>query len=120
MVSDPECDDALAWSDAGDTFVVHSPDKFARNVLGKYFKHSNFQSYVRQLNMYNFHKVKSRHRWEFFHNYFVRGHPELLTSIKRKSTRKYVPSPEKRAAAAAERAHRTATACPADCSAISC
>lgn len=39
--------------------VVPSADRFGRELLPRFFKHSNFGSFVRQLNMYGFHKVCS-------------------------------------------------------------
>lgn len=48
----------ISWGDNGDSFVVKDATEFSRNVLPKHFKHNNFASFVRQLNKYDFHKVK--------------------------------------------------------------
>ncbi|GAA5916759.1 hypothetical protein JCM5296_002136, partial [Sporobolomyces johnsonii] len=52
MVSDPATDDLIRWSDDGDSFFVPSADRFGKELLPRFFKHSNFGSFVRQLNMY--------------------------------------------------------------------
>lgn len=54
-----------------------------------YFKTKNFASFVRQLNMYSFYKVKTkRNRQEFRHPFFRRDQPDDLKYIKRKNVNK--------------------------------
>jgi hypothetical protein len=56
MVDDERVQHLIHWSGPA-SFVVVSPDEFSKEVLPQHFKHNNFASFVRQLNMYGFHKV---------------------------------------------------------------
>ncbi|KAF8701067.1 hypothetical protein AX14_000572 [Amanita brunnescens Koide BX004] len=95
MVNDLRNADLIRWSDAGDSFFVLDHERFAREVLGRWFKHQNFSSFVRQLNMYGFHKIPHLQQgvlrsdtetefWNFAHASFHRGQPDLLYLIQRK------------------------------------
>ncbi|ORX96313.1 hypothetical protein K493DRAFT_217746 [Basidiobolus meristosporus CBS 931.73] len=95
MVEDKQYQHLISWNYSGTSFIVCNIVEFSREVLPKHFKHNNFSSFVRQLNMYGFHKVNKSPRghrtlaenqiWEFSHPKFLRGRPDLLDDIKRKS-----------------------------------
>lgn len=73
------------WSDDGESFVIYDADQFSK-LLPKYFKTDNFASFVRQLNMYNFQKVKgTKGCQKFSHPFFRQGRPEDLIKIQRKT-----------------------------------
>ncbi|KAJ8619686.1 hypothetical protein MRB53_028215 [Persea americana] len=83
LVEDPETNDIISWNDQGNTFIVWRPVELARDLIPTLFKHSNFSSFVRQLNTYGFRKVASG-RWEFHNNMFRRGESRLLCEIQRR------------------------------------
>jgi hypothetical protein len=51
MVGDIQYQHLISWTYSGSSFVVCNISEFSRDVLPKHFKHSNFSSFVRQLNM---------------------------------------------------------------------
>jgi len=86
--------DLIRWSDSGDSFVVVDEDEFAKTLIPELFKHNNYASFVRQLNMYGFHKKvglsdnsmraserKNKNPSEYSNPYFKRGKPNLLWLI---------------------------------------
>ncbi|PHH84486.1 hypothetical protein CDD83_1863 [Cordyceps sp. RAO-2017] len=104
MLEDPSHQDVARWGKDGDTFVVVEGEKFTRSILPKHFKHSNMSSFIRQLNKYDFHKVKpssdgdssnpNGNILEFKHPYFRADSKDGLDNIRRKA-----PAPRKPPAA---------------------
>uniref|UniRef100_M3XIR7 HSF-type DNA-binding domain-containing protein n=1 Tax=Latimeria chalumnae TaxID=7897 RepID=M3XIR7_LATCH len=78
----------------GQNFCILDEQRFAKEILPRYFKHNNLSSFIRQLNMYGFRKVVSVENGliqqlkhlviEFQHPDFQRGKEALLENIKRK------------------------------------
>jgi len=76
--------------------VVLDEDEFAKKLIPELFKHNNYASFVRQLNMYGFHKKvglsdnsmrasekKAKTPSEYSNAYFKRGRPQLLWLIQK-------------------------------------
>ncbi|KAL9082165.1 MAG: hypothetical protein Q9159_006650 [Coniocarpon cinnabarinum] len=87
-------DELIRWSPTGDSFIVLDEEQFANKLIPELFKHNNYASFVRQLNMYGFHKKvgltdnsmraserKAKSPSEYENAYFKRGRPELLWLI---------------------------------------
>ncbi|KAI9092914.1 HSF-type DNA-binding-domain-containing protein [Phlyctochytrium arcticum] len=93
MLEDVAVQHLICWDPTGTYFIVTSITDFSKMVLPQYFKHNNFASFVRQLNMYGFHKINdmyhgiSSETWEFQHAEFRRGEVDRLQNIKRKSSK---------------------------------
>ncbi|TYG90410.1 hypothetical protein ES288_A12G179500v1 [Gossypium darwinii] len=92
MVDDEATNSIISWTQNNDSFVIWDMTEFSVRLLPQYFKHSNFSSFIRQLNIYGFRKIDSD-RWEFANDGFVRGRKDLLKNIAR---RKYSQGPEQR------------------------
>ncbi|KAI0017105.1 HSF-type DNA-binding-domain-containing protein [Xylariomycetidae sp. FL0641] len=100
MLEDPAYSEVVRWGDQGDSFVVLENENFTKTILPKHFKHSNFASFVRQLNKYDFHKVRQseehgqspygKSAWEFKHPEFRADRKDNLDNIRRKA-----PAPRK-------------------------
>lgn len=107
MLEDSSLSHLIWWSPTNDSFCLYPGEEFS-NVLAQYFKHTNIASFIRQLNMYGFHKVNDsfhsdeknaqgnnsssgsgQTRWEFRHaaNQFRKGDTQSLRLIKRKSSK---------------------------------
>ncbi|EEB06491.2 transcription factor prr1 [Schizosaccharomyces japonicus yFS275] len=94
VLEDPAYHNLIRWDRSGKSFIVLQPSAFTKIVLTKHFKHCNFSSFVRQLNKYDFHKVRNSGNcegiggeqcWEFKHEKFQLHNEELLDEIKRKA-----------------------------------
>ncbi|KAJ6140489.1 hypothetical protein N7470_010285 [Penicillium chermesinum] len=91
MLEDTSIQHLISWSSTNDSFVMSPTSEFSK-VLAQYFKHTNISSFVRQLNMYGFHKVSDVFHtgspdsalWEFKHGNgnFKRGDLVGLREIK--------------------------------------
>lgn len=52
LANAPQALTYVCWSEDGENFWVSNIESFSRDVLPVYFKHNNYASFVRQLNMY--------------------------------------------------------------------
>ncbi|CAO3685510.1 unnamed protein product [Rhizopus microsporus] len=101
MVEEESTAHLITWTGSGDKFTIFNNVQFSNKVLPRYFKHCNWSSFVRQLNMYDFHKINENNsegdkspksdneqqRWDFKHPCFMRHGRDRLHKIRRKSPR---------------------------------
>ncbi|PSR72588.1 hypothetical protein PHLCEN_2v11581 [Hermanssonia centrifuga] len=91
ILNDPTLAHIVTWGPRGDCLVVKDAHEFTNNILPGTFKHSNLASFVRQLNKYDFHKVKNEDDTESGERTYIFRHPDFyaggwdaLERIKRK------------------------------------
>eukprot|EP00816_Leptocylindrus_hargravesii_P011443 CAMPEP_0196805664 /NCGR_PEP_ID=MMETSP1362-20130617/5463_1 /TAXON_ID=163516 /ORGANISM="Leptocylindrus danicus, Strain CCMP1856" /LENGTH=281 /DNA_ID=CAMNT_0042178727 /DNA_START=27 /DNA_END=872 /DNA_ORIENTATION=+ len=81
------CDPAICqWERGGTSFLVIDKNRLASEVIPNYFKHNQYNSFMRSLNSYRFKKEQisfpdgvTGHRYS--HPGFIEGQPDLLVSI---------------------------------------
>jgi hypothetical protein len=97
-----EHSDVVCWTDRGLSFRVVNPEKFAEDVVPKYFRRKEYitclnssqlvmfaldtkmTSFQRQLNLYGFRRVtKGEDTGSYFHPKFQRDRRDLISEIKR-------------------------------------
>ena len=90
-----ETDPSVAsFSPDGASFYICDQAKFAQN-LSRYFKHNNYGSFVRQLNLYGFNSSRLKENndvVEWKHDSFHRDRKELINDIKRSKKKSSKPT----------------------------
>lgn len=72
ILNNDQYKDIIHWNTEGNAIKIKDVTKLCEIVLPKYYKHEKYSSFVRQLNMYGFNKVKGGLKEEliFEHNKF--------------------------------------------------
>ncbi|CAM9512467.1 unnamed protein product [Choristocarpus tenellus] len=79
-----ESSEVIGWNKAGTAFHVRNVETFAEEILTKYYRHSKFSSFQRQLNLYSFRKiVKGPDAGGYAHAMFRRERPDDLYQVRR-------------------------------------
>ena len=87
MLGEESLSSIVSWNSDGTEFIIYNTNEFSEKVLPLYFKHSNFASFIRQLNMYDFHKLRSGGQEHIYkHPLFIKERQELLKDIHRKTS----------------------------------
>ncbi|KAI9223745.1 HSF-type DNA-binding-domain-containing protein, partial [Blastocladiella britannica] len=88
IINDASHAQFVEWSTSGESFFITDVPAF-ENILPNHYKHRQFSSFVRQINMYGFTKInrgmkEDKRVFEFAHPAFLRGRIDLLPLIRRK------------------------------------
>lgn len=85
ILEEEEYKNIIHWGDNGKYFIIENIHDFTEKILPKYYNHNNYSSFVRQLNMYDFHKKKTNTNGHSFQqDKFIKGKKELIKTIRRK------------------------------------
>ena len=78
----------IHWSQDGLSVIISDQTNLSKIILPKFYNHKNFSSFVRQLNMYNFHKIRTdpkSNEQKYTHDEFYKGKPlKEIQKIRRK------------------------------------
>ena len=97
ILQDEKNNDIIRWNQEGNGFILIDYKRFVKELLSKNFKTEVFSSFIRQLNLYDFHKIKSKDSnnklnntntnpfYEFTNVNFLKDQPERINLIKRKT-----------------------------------
>ena len=87
LVSDSTSDHIVRWIPKNKTFMILDQETFTDVILPKYFRHANFTSFTRQLNMYGFRKMNPRQKLMqvFYHPRFQKDQKDMLHDIQRRT-----------------------------------
>ena len=89
ILNKEEYNKIIHWSKNGSYIIITNIHSLTKKILPIYFNHQNFSSFVRQLNMYNFHKIRTnpnKNEQYFIHESFNKSKTlKEIKSFKRKT-----------------------------------
>ena len=88
ILENDEITNIISWSDDETVIEIYDEKKFIDQILPKYFKHNSMSNFIRQLNMYNFKKLKQYHKEgvsAYKNPLFKKNSNSLIHEINRKS-----------------------------------
>lgn len=81
---EPQLSSIVSWQPHGRSFIVHDINKFAEDVLPRFFQQRKYASFQRQLNLYGFTRLtKGPDRGSYYHELFLRSKKILCRGIVR-------------------------------------
>mmetsp|Transcript_45778 Transcript_45778/g.89451 ORF Transcript_45778/g.89451 Transcript_45778/m.89451 type:complete len:434 (-) Transcript_45778:284-1585(-) len=87
LLLDSEADgnqDIISFLEHGRAFIIHNSKRFEKEIMARYFRHSNFSSFQRQLNFYGFRRInRGKDSGAYYHEKFLRGNHKLCAEMKR-------------------------------------
>mmetsp|Transcript_2936 Transcript_2936/g.9168 ORF Transcript_2936/g.9168 Transcript_2936/m.9168 type:complete len:186 (+) Transcript_2936:44-601(+) len=94
LMLEREPTEVIRWTQEGRAFMIMDLPAFIKHTLVKYFRHTRYASFQRQLNLYGFRKNQSG---AFEHKCFRQDSPHLLTYVQRSPQPSKVKNPPTKA-----------------------
>lgn len=84
ILSNPEFSRIISWLPHGRSWRVLQPKIFEEKVIPRYFRHTRFSSFMRQVNGWGFRRIsRGIDINSYYHELFLRGMPHLCLSMRR-------------------------------------
>jgi len=84
ILSNPDYSDIISWLPHGRSWRVLKPKRFEANIIPRYFDHTKYPSFCRQVNGWGFIRVTSGpDQNSYYHEFFLRGMPQLAEMMTR-------------------------------------
>ncbi|KAL7546257.1 hypothetical protein ACHAWF_009591 [Thalassiosira exigua] len=84
ILTHPSLMDVVGWHPNGRSWRILKPRDFEVRILARFFEHSKFSSFVRQVNGWGFRRlVDSNYKNAYYHEYFLRSMPWLCKKMRR-------------------------------------
>ena len=94
ILNDSTYYDIIHWNNEGNGIIIMDTNKFSESVLPNFYIHNKYATFVRQLNIYGFHKSKTiinEGGEGFYHEIFTKfSTKEKIKQIMRKNKKKVI------------------------------
>lgn len=93
ILCNPESRDVISWLPHGRSWRIVDPNTLERKIIPKYFRHSKYSSFLRQVNGWGFCRVSDGPDLDsYYHEQFLRGLPQICLKMTRVGKRLVRPS----------------------------
>lgn len=84
ILSNPEYSDFISWLPHGRSWRVLKPKAFEEKIVPRYFRHTKYASFMRQVNGWGFKRMtQGPDHNSYYHELFLRGLPHLCLKMRR-------------------------------------
>jgi len=82
ILGDKANENIITWLPHGKAFIVYQKEKFANDILPRYFKETKYTSFTRKLNRWGFERInKGPEVGAYYHKFFQRSNPHCCMKM---------------------------------------